>query len=100
MEVAASGGCSLSCDSPATPPKHAGATSSKGISSSFGWFAVIKSLDEGIWTQEVEISTWETEPSCWNALLVTRQMAFSCFDMCDSEENMEVTSFSSIAYMS
>lgn len=48
---------------------------------SFGCFAVIKSLDEDIWTQEVEISPWETELSCWNALQVTHQMVFSCFDL-------------------
>lgn len=46
----------------------------------FSWFALIKSLED-VWSQEVEISTWETELSCWNALHVIHQMIFSHFDL-------------------
>lgn len=107
MVVAASSACSLSSDS---PPKHAGATASKGISSSVGCWA--EALLAGLlWSNHLMRTfglrrwrflhgrlSWATGMHCESPIRwFSAALIWSVYD---SEENMKVTCSSSIAYMS
>lgn len=102
MEVAASGGCSLSCDSPAAPPKHSGATASKGDFQLF-WLVC---CDQITWWGHLDSGGGDFYMGDWAELLeciasyLSDGFQLLWYAMCDSKENMKVTSFSSIAHMS
>lgn len=110
MEVAASGACSLSCDSPATPPKHVRATVSKGISSSVGCWAEAL-LARLLWSNHLMRTfglrgwrflhgrlSWAAGMHCKSP--IRWFSAALIWSVCDSEENMKVTCSSSPAYVS